>query len=266
MMRKLRKLSRYSVARLRPRSAIPFLWHIGQPNFGDDLNPALFGLIAGRGVRLERHRDRPHFLGMGSILARATPSSIVLGAGFLAPPARHDLPGQIVSVRGALSRNAFAQRNEILLGDPMVLLNLLVPFKRQTDGPLGFVPHVSEFERTRRLRMNGLKVIDPALPPWRVIQEIAGCSRIMSQSLHGLIVADALEIPNLWIAPGPDMVGRNFKFEDYFSTLDGPKSAHPFDRDLQQIPPEADFDVGIYRYDKRTYLETLRNTIAGFRT
>ncbi len=266
MMRKLRKLGRYSVARLQPRSALPFLWHIGQPNFGDDLNPALFGLIAERGVRLERRHDRPHFLGMGSILARATPSSIVLGAGFLTPPARHDLQGQIVSVRGALSRDAIAQRGEILLGDPMVLLNLLAPFKRQADGPLGFVPHVSEFKRTRRLRVAGLKVIDPALPPWRVVQEIAGCGRIMSQSLHGLIVADALAIPNLWIAPGPAMVGGDFKFRDYFSTLDGPKAAHPFHHDLLKVPPGAGFDVGIYKYDKRSYLETLRNTIAGFRT
>lgn len=262
-MNKAKKVFRYWKARLQPASALPFFWHVGRPNFGDDINPAFFRAAVGRPVRLETRRDRPHFLGMGSILDRANAASTVLGSGCLLPPVAGSLnPGQVVAVRGELSLAGLARAQGVLLGDPMVLLNLIVPFRVQRDGPLGLVPHVSEVGRARRLKIPGVKIIDPGHDPWRVIQDIAGCSRIFSQSLHGLIIADALEIPNAWIAPGPNMAGERFKFYDYFSTLDEGKEPHAFDLETFIRSPVHLFEISRYKHDKKVYLDVIRHAVS----
>ena len=60
-MKKAKKVFRYLKARLQPASALPFFWHVGTPNFGDDINPALFNAALSKPVRLQTRRDRPHF-------------------------------------------------------------------------------------------------------------------------------------------------------------------------------------------------------------
>ena len=260
---KIKKVVRYWKARLQPGASLPFSWHIGRPNFGDDINPAFFNAAVKRPIRLEIRRHRPHFLGMGSILGRANVASTVLGSGCLMPPVAGSLqPGHVVAVRGALSLEGLARREGVLLGDPMVLLNLILRDAVRRDGPVGLVPHVSEVGLARGMNIPGVKIIDPGDDPWRVIHDIADCSRIFSQSLHGLIVADALEIPNIWIAPGRAMVGARFKFDDYFSTLDANKDPHPFTLDTFRGTPAHAFDVRRYRYDKKTYLEALQQAVA----
>lgn len=262
-MNKARKVFRYWKARLQPGPALPFFWHVGRPNFGDDINPAFFRAAVGRPVRLETRRDRAHFLGMGSILDRANAASTVLGSGCLLPPVAGSLnPGRVVAVRGELSLAGLARAQGVLLGDPMVLLNLIAPFRVQRDGPVGLVPHVSQVGRARRMKIPGVKIIDPGHAPWHVIGEIAGCSRIYSQSLHGLIAADALEIPNVWIAPDPNMAGDRFKFLDYFSTLDTGKEPHPFDMETFTRSPAHVFKVGRYMYDKKIYLDAIRHAVS----
>lgn len=258
LVRKLVKLGRYLVARCRPASAPGFFWHVGTPNFGDDINPDLFGRLSGLRVRLQPDRGRPHFLGMGSVLEKATASSVVLGSGFLRRPEETvPVAARYVAVRGKLSRAHIRTDGPVLLGDPMVLLDqVFKPDGRKTHA-LGVVPHVSEVARLRRLSPAGVKVIDPADAPWKVIEAIASCERVMSQSLHGLIVADALGVPNLWLAPSAAMAGGDFKFLDYFSTLEAPKRPHPPSATVLAAPPD-DFSVGRYLFDKAEYHAAVR--------
>ena len=259
--RKIVKLGRYMRARLRPKSALPFFWHIGRPNFGDDINPRFFEMIDGRKVRLETDRARPHFLGMGSILERATPCSTVLGAGFIQKPdGQAPQVGRVVAVRGQLSREHFNQPN-VLLGDPMVLLELLCPHQASRHIEIGFVPHVSEVREAKALRIPGLEIIDPALDPMAVIHKISQCKRVFSQSLHGLIVADALRVPSVWVAPGAKMKGGAFKFHDYFTTLDAPKTPMKFDADALSRTTLKEFHVSNYKFDKREYLEAVQEAL-----
>jgi len=262
MIRKLRKLRRYWAANLRPASDVPVFWHVGRPNFGDDLNPGLFELIGGRRARFSRNRNEHHFLGMGSILERSVPASIILGSGFLLPPKPGQMvPGEVIAVRGELSRRAVSTR-DVLLGDPMVLLNLLMPFAKTPDGTTGFVPHVSQIGACRDLKLKRIKIIDPSLAPRRVLREIAACSKVYSQSLHGLIVADALSIPNAWVAPPPNLKGGRFKFDDYFSTLDAPKIPYPMQHStFHGKSPE--FSVGNFRHNKAELLEAFQFALAG---
>lgn len=260
-MKKLVKLTRYLAARCRPSSAPGVFWHVGTPNFGDDINPSIYGLLSGRTVRLQTARNRPHFLGMGSILQKATSDSVVLGSGFLRrPEAPFPASARFVAVRGRLSRDHIRADGPVHLGDPMVLLDRVFKPSGLKTHAIGVVPHVSEVSALRRLSPEGVKVIDPADSPWKVIEAIASCERIMSQSLHGLIVADALGIPNLWLAPSVSMAGGEFKFLDYFSTLDSAKQPHAATTELLVSPPK-DFSVGRYLYDKGEYHEAVRSAL-----
>jgi len=59
-----------------------------------------------------------------------------------------------------------------------------------------------------------------------VIDRITECECIASSSLHGLIVADAYKIPNVWIRFGDDTFEGEFKYLDYFSGV-GRKTKEP---------------------------------------
>ena len=52
-----------------------------------------------------------------------------------------------------------------------------------------------------------------------VCRDISGCERILSSSLHGLIIADSFSIPNRRIGFYNNLKGGDFKFEDYASAL-----------------------------------------------
>lgn len=51
-----------------------------------------------------------------------------------------------------------------------------------------------------------------------IITEICSCKKILSTSLHGIIVAQAYNIPALWIKKN-DIGTDGFKFYDYFSSV-----------------------------------------------
>jgi pyruvyltransferase len=259
MKQKLLKQVRWLRWSLPSRGAIGFRWHVGRPNFGDDLNPFLWRALLGRGVRLVR-RTQPHVLGMGSILEQATERSLVAGSGFLRPPAPGlRLDGNVLAVRGELSAASLGR--PVLLGDPAVLLAMLFPRSRRPTTGLGVVPHVSEVEECLAKAPPGVKVIDVRRSPVEVVRRIADCERIVSRSLHGLIVADAYEVPNVWLAPTSGMAGGEFKFHDYYSTTD----RHPVPEVIEpegwgSVDPSR-FSVAGFRFDRRNLLEGLRDGV-----
>src|SRR5699024_8231752 len=65
------------------------------------------------------------------------------------------------------------------------------------------------------------------------IGEMLSCDVVISQSLHGLIFADAMNIPNVWMELGPIHSGGAFKFYDYFSTV-----GREFYKKISYIPRE----------------------------
>ena len=77
------------------------------------------------------------------------------------------------------------------------------------------------------MREDGVLDISVHLPPKDFLEKMAGCETILSTSLHGLIFAEALGLPNLWIKGYGQAVVDDFKFNDWFSTTDRPqKVAH----------------------------------------
>ncbi len=52
-----------------------------------------------------------------------------------------------------------------------------------------------------------------------VLRQIASCEVVLSSSLHGLVAADALGVPNAWIQPSDRLAGNDYKFRDYYSVF-----------------------------------------------
>jgi hypothetical protein len=116
-------------------------------------------------------------------------------------------------------------RGNYAIGDPGLLADELIkPQEKKYN--LGIVPHWTD----RTLEKNPLftqfkpKIIRVSDDPIKVIEEIAQCRKIVSSSLHGIILADALNIPRRFeVAPRilshPHQEGGLFKFHDYASSI-----------------------------------------------
>ena len=61
-------------------------------------------------------------------------------------------------------------------------------------------------------------MIDVQDTPQNVVEKIAKCKTIISSSLHGLIIADSLGIPNVHVVVTDKLLGDGFKFDDYYSS------------------------------------------------
>jgi pyruvyltransferase len=256
--RRIEKARRYWRWRFADRGRTPLYWHIGRPNFGDDINPSFFEALTGARLRFALDRNKSHVLGVGSVLAIASPYSTVAGSGFLYPPrGRGPRTARLVAVRGALSLAAFDPRDDVYLGDPLALIDQLIDPPSDKTHRFGLIPHVSCVGRFSAANGGRLRLIDPALPPWKVAAAIGACEAVFSQSLHGLIVADALRVPNAWIAPAETMAGGRFKFDDYFTTLDLPKEMIRETSEIFARPEVFDFAIGTYRYSKDAYRSAL---------
>ena len=109
-----------------------------------------------------------------------------------------------------------------------------------------------------------MKVIDVNRPPFDVVRDISTCEAIVSSSLHGLIVADALEIPNVRVSFHGRLKGGDFKFEDYASGVGRGDIAARATDGIEQVETlfREPLDFG---YQKRipVLAGTLKQTLAG---
>lgn len=217
-------------------------------NFGDNLNYEIVKFISGKEpMYAEDRMVKDHYLVCGSIITEANKFSTICGVGF----GGHDyhIPAfkDITSVRGELSREKIGVPN-IVVGDPAILMPYIYyPAHRKSEQPIhkfGIIPHWKDVEYLTK-QYPQFYFINPLKPSKEVIDDICRCENIISSSLHGLILADAYEVPNAYFDSPIDIGGDGFKFEDYYSTTDRPKVANNFD-----------FFVSNYKYDKIEFLKS----------
>lgn len=200
-------------------------WWSGRPNFGDLLTPMLLRRFS----KLEVHWTEPNsaeIVVAGSVLEHLPDGwrGIVAGAGKLHDVERPLLAeARVLAFRGPLSAKGW--RKDVVLADPGLLADELIePVERVHN--LGLVPHWTDHVlATRRefLRFDPL-IVDVTADPYAVIAQIASCKKIVTSSLHGAVLADALGIPRrIEIAPlmlsNPAREGGLFKWRDYSASL-----------------------------------------------
>lgn len=204
-------------------------------NFGDDLNYYILTILTGKHIinssQIWNIGRLPIYMCIGSILNLYyinPKGNIVWGSGARdAGLPMNGFPKKICAVRGKLTRE-YLQRQGMdcpeIYGDPALLLPFLYQPIRKKKHKLGIILHFRDKgnEQIRRVvEKNGESVefIDIVnFDRWEsVIDRIMECECIASSSLHGLIVADAYKVPNVWIRFGDDTFEGEFKYLDYFS-------------------------------------------------
>ena len=202
---------------------ILYHWQGHTPNFGDELNTLLWPrLLPGF------FDDRPdaRFLGIGSILDARHPRDqfkVVAGAGYAGYERKPliDRTWIIHWVRGPMTATALGLPGTLGLGDPAMLLPLVLPCPAAQPTVIGFMPHFETLTRGpwhRAASMAGMALIDPRSPPESVVAAIGRCRLLLSESLHGAIVADAMRVP--WVAIRPLAGIHRQKWRDWAETVD----------------------------------------------
>lgn len=206
------------------RNPINVYWFDKTPNFGDLLTPELlrfYGLTP-----IHAPRQDAQLLLIGSVLDKVSEnySGIIMGSGLMYDQPKSFPNANIVAVRGKLTKERIGAPDSVLLGDPGLLADRLIDKRSKRTFKLGIVLHFvdQKDERITRILENAhqdILFIDVLKKPRKVIREIDKCDYILSSSLHGLVTADSLGIPNGWINLSDRVLGHGFKFLDYSSSI-----------------------------------------------
>lgn len=163
-----------------------------------------------------------NIMAIGSMLEHANKNTIVWGSGFIAPNGICKTK-RIRAVRGKCTvsqlKSLGYDTSKVVLGDPALLLPLVIkPSETQTRF-IGIIPHWREIENF--ISMYGDEhVIDIRTTDIKhFVNEVTSCKHILASSLHGLIIAHAYGIPALLIEKKKEKEFGYFKYDDYFSSV-----------------------------------------------
>lgn len=200
-------------------------------NYGDLLSKYLVEKVSGRLVKFVHPKkqswfkwNKSHYLAIGSIIHHATKDSIVWGSGII-DRKQHIAPAKFRAVRGPKTREYLLELNydcPAVYGDPALLLpKYYNPFVKKTY-KLGIVPHYHDFAEVVEIygEETDILIIDMmTLDVEKVTRQILECEKIISSSLHGLIVAHAYQIPAIWVEFSKKLFGDGIKFMDYLESV-----------------------------------------------
>lgn len=211
-------------------------------NWGDDLNYYFLQELTGRPVVMYHNFKLANLLCMKNYLCIGTmidaknvvnSKSIIWGSGVSGLERSFVHPDHIISVRGPRTKdfcNRYGVKCPDVYGDPALLLSLLYQPRRWKLTPhyrIGLIPNIADTEHpvVADLLRNAtayIKVIDmSSYNCWKdIIDTICSCDFILSSSLHGLIVSDVYQIPNIWIRLTGKAIVGHLKFLDYCDSVE----------------------------------------------
>ena len=198
-------------------------------NFGDELNTWLLPKVF---PTFFDDDDSQLFLGIGSVIWDTHPDhceKIVFGSGYGGYTPLPDLTKnwKFYCVRGPRTASACGLSPDSVAGDAAILTNL---FRTPTGRKIfrySFMPHWETVLRghwQEACHRAGIHFIDPRKPVEEVLADIEGSSVLISEAMHGAIVADALRVP--WIPILPFNKIHRIKWFDWAEALDMRLSHH----------------------------------------
>lgn len=211
-------------------SPVKAYWWREAPNFGDALAPLLLNHFADLTVEWDTI-SHAKIASVGSILEHIPPlwGGYIVGSGRLIEGSRTHIvqmtsgvTAKILALRGPLTAKGIP--GSYTLGDPGILADELVEHQEK-KWDLGIVPHFQDTTLVERFKTLipekfTVKVIDPKDDPLEVVRQIGSSRRIVTSSLHGMIVADAFGVPRrVEICDKMKNDGGDFKFRDYSATV-----------------------------------------------
>lgn len=202
-------------------------YHKGK-NFGDQLNPMIFdhflpGFFSEQGETL--------FVGIGSLIGLVSrfPSRKIVFSSGLADgdaatygPVPKDLSTfEFVCVRGPLTAARLALSPELAITDGAILLAAMPLSYQRSQEVISFMPHVGSehfFDHQKMADALGWQFISPTESPDAVLRKLMRSKFVVTEAMHGAIVADTLRIP--WIPYVGFSTINAFKWEDWCASMD----------------------------------------------
>jgi succinoglycan biosynthesis protein ExoV len=192
-------------------------------NFGDDLNPWLWPqLLPG----IFDTNDEILFVGIGTILGlrvrnMTSAYKVVFGSGVgIGTLPTIDDRWKFYCVRGPLTQKALSLDPHLAISDPAILVRILNLPQEQKCYKVSFMPHHASTELTNWANvchLLGIKYIDPTDNVDETLRNIQRSELLISEAMHGAIVADALRIP--WIPASLHYGFNEFKWQDWCESL-----------------------------------------------
>ena len=195
------------------------------PNFGDELNLHVWPALLPKGFLDEDESEL--FVGIGSIIGNQldpTARKFVMGsgyAGYMGLPDVHDGSWDIRFVRGPQTAKKLKISPDLAICDSAVLLRAMDLPAPAKDVGIAFMPHYESLERgnwAEACRLAGITLIDATEPVEKVLSQLRGARLLITEAMHGAIVADALRTP--WIGAKPIYGGHHMKWLDWAGALD----------------------------------------------
>lgn len=200
-------------------------------NFGDLLSKYLVEKISEKETAFINprkqswyKRDKTNLLAIGSIIHHVSETSIVWGSGII-DNSQNISRADYRAVRGPRTRDYLLKLGydcPTIYGDPAILLPEYYNPEVGKKYSLGVIPHYHDFKKAREIfrGREGVKVIDLlTMDVEGTAREILECEKILSTSLHGLIVAHAYQIPAIWIKMSDKIFGNDIKYVDYLESV-----------------------------------------------
>jgi pyruvyltransferase len=240
-------------------------------NWGDDINVLFFESISQRRFRivnasylLQLFRLKVYSC-IGSVIGTTNILRVhIWGSGLIsAEKTILRVPEKIFSVRGPLTREELLKRGidcPERYGDPALLVSRYVRPSFVKRYRVGLIPHYTDIENP------ALKAFCAKHPEVLVIKmknyrdwheipdQICSCEKIISSSLHGLIMADSYRVPNAWVSFSDCITGGDFKYLDYFRSVGRADNAAiriNTDKDIENILVNEWYSIA--RFDKINY-------------
>lgn len=175
------------------------------PNFGDDLNAALWpALLPGF---FDENPDQA-FVGIGTIIGMPVAGSARLnifssGAGYDGLEGWRNRDVRPHCVRGPVTARLLGLDRDLALSDGAILTPLAPGFPDAAGGgeETLVIPHFETMVHPgwdEVARLGGFGLVDPRGEPAAIVARIAQARLVLTESLHGAIIADSYGVP--WIA------------------------------------------------------------------
>lgn len=192
-----------------------------QGNFGDDLNPWLWdSLLPG----FLNDDDDHVFVGVGTLLNHRIPiahRTTVFGSGHGYGQLPNITPTwQFYCVRGPLTAKALGLDPTLAITDPACLVPLFYQPQHSIQYKVSFMPHCDSArlgDWATVCKLAGIHFIDPRQPYFQVFAEIQRSGLLLTEAMHGAILADSFRTP--WIPIKAYRHISDYKWQDWLLSV-----------------------------------------------
>lgn len=167
---------------------------------------------------------QPIYVTIGSVLTHVNYKCIVWGSGIISK--KYSIKkAKFLAVRGPQTRKFLLNLGydvPEIYGDPALLLPSYFNPTVEKNYRFGIVPHYSDWKRVKDwFPVNDdVFVIDMMTDDIEAkTKEFLQCEKIVSSSLHGIIIAHAYGIPAVWQKFSDKVFGDDIKYQDYLESV-----------------------------------------------